>query len=138
MNISKEQIEQNIAALISAKEASATSLHYGVDKAQVALDISDINETLTMLQGLLDQPEGEPVGIVVYKPKMLRVGALNTAGMALPDGTRLYTHPAPFTPITADDVTAEMVDAYIRQRHSFKDHRVVIATVVNAYMKGKQ
>jgi hypothetical protein len=35
-------------------------------------------------------------------------------------------------------VTDEMVDAYIRQRHSFKEHAVVIAAAVNAYVRAKK
>jgi hypothetical protein len=62
---------------------------------------ADYDAVLFMLQGLLDQPEGKPVaelllsrsghGIVVEWHKTVPVGA------------KLYTHPAPFTPITADD-----------------------------------
>lgn len=83
------------------------------------------------------QQEGEPVGIVVYKPKMLRVGALNTAGMALPDGTRLYTRPPAPRKITANDVTDAMVDIYFKDVPRFKDYKAVVAAAVNAYLLEK-
>jgi hypothetical protein len=92
---------------------------------------------LKLLHGLLDQPEGEPVGIVVYKPKMLRVGALNTAGMALPDGTRLYSRPAPFVPISADMVTDEMLEAFHKNAKVFLNPEA-FAAAVNAYMGAKK
>lgn len=61
LQISKAQIEQAIKSLENAKEASATSLHYGVNRAQVALDISDAFASINMLQSLLEQEEAQPV-----------------------------------------------------------------------------
>jgi hypothetical protein len=79
--ISKEQIDILNTALIAAAAS-----HFVSDKPKFIA-------AAEVLEGLLDQPDVEPVGIVVYKPKMLRIGALNREGLALPDGTRLYTHP---------------------------------------------
>lgn len=49
----------------------------------------------------------------------------------------LATSPQALTPITADDVTDEMMDAYLKARHSFKDHKIVIVTAYNAVIKHK-
>ena len=79
-----------------------------------ATEIAELKAKLAEVESkLLAQPD-EPVGIVVYKPKMLRVGALNTAGMALPDGTRLYTHPAPFTPKDIVEKCAQVCESRFR------------------------
>jgi hypothetical protein len=109
-------------------------------KDHLAGAIDEVDEADALFQELLSLPvlKGEPVGIVVYKPKMLRVGALNTAGMALPDGTRLYTHPAPFTPITADMVTDEMLETIFGQEYKDLGHsphwkQVAVADVVKAF-----
>jgi hypothetical protein len=52
----------------------------------------------------------------------------------------LYTHPAPFTPITADDVMNEMVDNFNIQftNGSGMTNDDVIAAAVNAYMGAKK
>jgi hypothetical protein len=142
--ISKEQIEQQIA-LVSDYFAICTP----------DLDLS-IGAALAMLQGLLDKPEGEPLEYLLdgmrVKLNFNTMGNMTSLSnmehelqgrwvcfVGAENGKHLKaTHPAPFTPITADDVTGEMVDAYIRQRHSFKDHEVVIATAVNTYMGAKK
>jgi hypothetical protein len=73
-------------------------------KDHLAGAIDEVDEADALYQELQSLPvlEGEPVGIVVYKPKMLRVGALNQVGLALPDRTKLYTHSAPFTQLQAE------------------------------------
>jgi hypothetical protein len=49
----------------------------------------------------------------------------------------LYTHPAPFTPITADDVTDEMMANFIRGHTDNMTYAKTFMVAVNAYMKGK-
>jgi hypothetical protein len=121
--ISKEKIEKTSLAITTGK---------------------DVHKVLDMLQGLLDQPAGKPVVVVVYKPKMLRVGALNRDGLALPEGTKLYTHPAPSTPITADMVTDEMLEVIEdeismgRNAWDLAHHKELIAAAVNAYLEAKK
>jgi hypothetical protein len=75
--------------------------------------IYDGEKISTLLQSL-PVLEGEPVGIVVYKPKMLRVGALNQVGLALPDRTKLYTHSAPFTPKSIVEKCAQICESRFR------------------------
>jgi hypothetical protein len=100
-------------------------------------DEESSDEVLNMLQGLLDQPAGEPVAWMTSVGRLCSTETTNLEQGLMYGWQPLYPHPAPFTPITADDVTDEMVDAYIRQRHSFKDHEVVIAAAVNAYIDGR-
>jgi hypothetical protein len=59
---------------------------------------------------LLDQPEGEPVAELLLSRS--GHGIVVEWHKTMPVGTKLYTHPAPFTPITADDVTDEMLKKY--------------------------
>jgi hypothetical protein len=81
---------------------------------------------VAMLKALLDQPEGEPVGM-----------HLSTN----PENAKfVYTHPAPFTPITADDVPKQLVrDLWITgEITSLTKGAETIATFVNAYMGAKK
>jgi hypothetical protein len=102
-----------------------------------------------MLKALLDQPNITKMTIPPPQAEMVDVtyaegwnAACDAYFGGLPPQEPLIVtfknsaHPTP--PITADMVTEEMVDAYIRQRHSFKDHGVVIAAVVNAYLGAKK
>jgi hypothetical protein len=138
-NISREKIEQQIA-LLNDYFVICTP-----DR-----DLS-IGAALAMLQGLLDQPTITKMTIPPPQAEMIDVvyaegwnAACDAYFGGLPPQEPLIVtfknsaHSAPFTPITADMVTDEMVDAYIRQRHSFKDHEVVIATAVNTYMGAKK
>jgi hypothetical protein len=107
------------------------------------------SETLAKLQGLLDQPEGEPVAwytddhltdrsAATYSKDMMR--RWQDKGWPV---TPLYTHPAPFTPITAEDITSEMHTEWIKiftesNLMCCPKDGVVMAAAVNAYIGAKK
>jgi hypothetical protein len=89
---------------------------------------------------LLAQPEGQPVAYM--NPDDL---CADTAFRWCKLGVftePLYTHPAPFTPITADDVTDEMLKAIKKETpmHGVVTNERVVAiyNAVNAYMGSKK
>jgi hypothetical protein len=85
---------------------------------------------------LLDQPEGEPVAHLRAKTSSVAWNSFELTPASMLNAFPVYTHPAPFTPITADDVTNAMVKQVQTMRlHDYKD---IIAAAANAYMKGKQ
>jgi hypothetical protein len=92
---------------------------------------------IPLLQGLLDQPEGEPVGIVVSSSHQQVQWAAGIDVKAL-DGTKLYTHSAPRKPITKADITNEMTKAM--QTALFTDgvdDKDIMVFAVNAYLMEK-
>jgi hypothetical protein len=105
---------------------------------------AEIAALKAQLQGLLDQPEVEPVAHM-YPWDLERFATNETTAHAYsvavgcPDGVSvpLYTHPAPFTPITADDVTDEMLDTYIADidQHKLMDVKIDVAAAYNAVGK---
>jgi hypothetical protein len=121
---------------MSNKMTDKTFLITDAQKLALEHDGNPLTKSQKEMLKSLPMVEGEPVGIVVYKPKMLRVGALNKVGMALPDGTRLYTHPpAPRKQISADDVTDEMHTEWkkvFENNQHIKDGEI-IAAAVNAW-----
>lgn len=131
--ISKEQIEQVIEALCVAEHA----------------DEGECDAAKLMLQGLLAQPDQEPVACawaVRRTDGSLQLFFVEESarresecGMWRNPVIPLYTHPpAAFVPITADMVTDEMVFAYTENTDgdciSFHDE---IASAVNAYARAK-
>jgi hypothetical protein len=118
--ISKQQIEQLM--LITSNSPANASLH-------------------RMLQGLLAQPEQEPVAIGCKCSECSEWQRWTPSGMTCKNGhggarginQRLFTHPAPFTPITADDVTDEMVNTYHKDIAFSHYAKYVIAAAVNTW-----
>jgi len=125
--ISKEQIEQAIAAIIDIEQP--------------------VDDAVDMLQGLLAQPEGQPVeyqwqspfsqgtwrSVVKSEFDLLKKSDVVVSGVA--SVRALYTHPAPFTPISADDVTDEMVENFNKQftNGAGATNDEMIAAAVNAW-----
>jgi hypothetical protein len=140
---------------------SKTEIGKAVQVLKACLHHPDADDAIARLQGLLDQPESlsrsalveiicQHTSLTYHCTRTWQAWGFGTMTQDdfeevnesdLPDEladailAKIVTHPAP---ITADDVTDEMVDAYIRQRHSFKEHAVVIAAAVNAYLGPKK
>jgi hypothetical protein len=125
------------------------------------------NKALVMLQGLLDQPEQMPVnntflttpemaafnrfletcedgeGYDVPKTMMQRlaqIGVVRHLSRGIYNITEFgqsVIDPAPFTHITTDDVTDEMMANFIRGHTDNMTYAKTFAAAVNAYMKGK-
>jgi hypothetical protein len=100
------------------------------------------NDVLHNLRQLLDQPECEPVRYEYQAKSGLWFPFTNQHhhDNTVNDGTYpirpLYTHPAPFTPITADMVTDEMVTLAMKLNNSGESPysaRHAIAAAVNAW-----
>jgi hypothetical protein len=116
-NISKKEIRQAVHVLKAC-------LHH-----------PDADDAIAMLQGLLDQPEGEPVAY------------MNSDDLCADTAFRwvklevftepLYTHPTPFTPITAADVTPKMMVECNNNLASDISTAEFVAAV-NAYMGAKK
>lgn len=157
--ISKAQIEQAIKALENSKEASATSLHFGVGRTQVASDISKMNEAITMLQSLLEQPQAEPISWnLAYKDSTPRLSVGNSAFenwfQAMPFATQTgikqmcrdsyaagmgdplvtyATHPAPKALVTAEDISDAVLEAFFKVLWSAQSDKATVAAAVNAF-----
>jgi hypothetical protein len=90
------------------------------------------------------QPEGEPVAWLGHDSittfGQMTYGFIDRRDRAIPDSwIPLFTHPAPLTPITADDVTDEMLeklDGY--DFINYAEPKALVAAAVNAYTKEKQ
>jgi hypothetical protein len=101
-----------------------------------------------VLQGPLDQPEGEPVaweaeygvGLIKYiTDAQYKKFTLSIRRHYRPFKCLLCkTHPAPFTPITSDDVTDKMLDDYLANSTLRDTTRAMLAAAVNAYMGAKK
>jgi hypothetical protein len=127
-NISKEQIEQAIEALNTHPDHDTENVN---------------DEAVAMLQGLLAQPEQDPVAwiwkyqdgseeVVFVKPHRLDPEFHDIPSSIIP----LYTHPAPFTPITAGMVTKEMLIDIFPKSYSSLDntvHNRVKSDIANIY-----
>jgi hypothetical protein len=108
------------------------------------------------LQGLLDQPEGEVLEYLLdgmrVKLNFNKMGNMTSLSnmehelqgrwvcfVGAENGKHLKaTHPAPFTPITADVVTYEMVKAFQEENMKSCTDRQSIADAVNAYLGAKK
>ena len=111
-----------------------------ISKEQIEFAIDAINTGDTaaarMLQGLLAQPECEPVAYVQFASSgNIRLWSKEPDDRVVtPPIVPLYTHPAPFVPITADMVTDEMVAIYCHSGLSSRsDNSEMIAAAVNAW-----
>jgi len=121
-------------------------MHYTISKAQIEQVIAclhcdaeetKLDEVEVMMQGLLAQPEGEPVATVTswtngsywrnYKLEWHK---------DVPEGTKLFTHPAPFNQITVDDVSHDMEIEFTKQftNGAGMTNDEMIAAAVNAFM----
>jgi hypothetical protein len=90
---------------------------------------------------LLDQPEDEPVAWRRFDDTDVAWHVELTTNDDYDDWQPLYTHPAPFTPITADDVTDEMlvqVHKANTEAISGYSEKLLFANVVNTYMGAKK
>jgi hypothetical protein len=171
-----------------------TNMHYTISKAQIEqlLKTDRLFKAETdMLQGLLDQPEGEPVAtppfgtkrkaaIALYKPPFKfehgyifdaehhmvadddnvknhvvarvrgwgRIGYMPDAaqlqdevGRVIADALNAYwgnSKPAPFTPITADDVTDEICAEVPINLDTTKQDIADIYNMVSKHMRAKK
>jgi hypothetical protein len=134
-------------------------MHYTISKKEIrqavhvlkaCLHHPDADDAIAMLQGLLDQPEGEPVAWQIkFKDEHGTQRNVTYTHNAIGDYRQidpdaicepLYTHPAPFIPITADMVTDEMVAAYGANFNSWDTptYSEQIEAAVNAYMGSKK
>jgi hypothetical protein len=95
-----------------------------------------------MLQGLLDQPEQTPYAIEAGFSNGDSTYSVRIQKMPLPSYTHahkdyapkfLYTHPAPFTPITAADVPTEVVEVRACYHGYTTTDKEIIAAAVNAW-----
>jgi len=149
--ISKEQIAQAISAARIGQQLNddrENELHQ--DEKTVIVD------AIAMLQELLDQPEGEPLEYLLdgmrVKLNFNKMGNMTSLSnmehelqgrwvcfVGAENGKHLKaTHPAPFTPITADDVTYEIVKAFQEENMKSCTDRQSIADAVNAYLGAKK
>jgi hypothetical protein len=123
-NISKKEIRQAVHVL------------------KACLPHPDAADAIAMLQGLLDQPEGEPVGHLSPSTGGATIFVGWDTMCKMPAGTKFYTHPA--SPITADDVTEEMLEviedeiSMERNAWDLAHHKELIAAAVNAYLGAKK
>ena len=107
---------------------------YGENAAQQAM-LCDIVQPI--IKRLAAQSEGEPVAWILQfshdSHKTLRWRAGNSTVQSIP----LYTHPpAPRKPITADDVTGEMLqtlDGY--DFINYAEPKALVAAKINAFIK---
>jgi hypothetical protein len=92
------------------------------------------NKALVMLQGLLDQPEGEPTRYRCADCKTpLRQGYdCGHCGSFAAEEINEVTHPP--APFTADDITAEMMANFIRGHTDNMTYAKTFAAAVNAYL----
>jgi hypothetical protein len=128
---------------------SKTEIGKAVQVLKACLHHPDADDAIAMLQGLLDQPEGEPVCWLVKTEEDSELGILpytviceteHGAGIREMLGAfQVYKKPHP-APITADDVTDEMVDTFNSQftNGSGMTNDDVIAAAVNAYVRAKK
>jgi hypothetical protein len=98
-------------------------------------DEESSDEVLNMLQGLLDQPEGEPVAWMTSIGRLCSTETTNLEQGLMYGWQPLYPHPV--TPITAEDVTYKMMvecnnntDAVLSPSD--------FAAAVNAYLGSKK
>jgi hypothetical protein len=131
-NISKAQIEQAIYFLRTNPRELASA------------EVAEKSTLIEVIQGLLDQPEGEPVaweaeygvGLIKYiTDAQYKKFTLSIRRHYRPFKCLLCkTHPAPFTPITSDDVTDDMLDTYIADinQHRLMDVKIDVAAAYNA------
>jgi hypothetical protein len=102
----------------------------------------DCDAAVFMLQGLLDQPEQEPFGFVREDYADARFNTGHIFKKKQGDySIAVFTHPAPFTPITTDMVTDEMIEEcypeyFSKKDKAFKDMaRLAIEPAYNAVCK---
>jgi hypothetical protein len=96
-------------------------------------------EMLNELQGLLDQPEQEPVAM--YQYQMANGSWIDQDKQSYDYNVRhgeanvriVYTHPAPFTPLTADMVTDEMLLTFLDVIDQPMNYRATLAAAVNVW-----
>lgn len=149
--ISKAQIEQTVDALLNAKEACATSMHFGVDQIQAGLDISDMNDVIITLRSLLTQPNVEDDGSDWFcklkficrvldgtPPEQDKASARDMARSLFREKhaaemAQLEHAPAAFTPISAADITDEIAASYRKISSETAGLKADIAHAVNAY-----
>jgi hypothetical protein len=111
-------------------------------------ECDDLERIDKILDELLDPLEGAPVArlMTCKKPLLVSVETIARTYEEFPteravsegfwaEGSPLYTHSTPFTPITADDVTDEMVTAYHTTTSSSKE---AVMRIVNAYLGSKK
>jgi hypothetical protein len=130
-------------------------MHYTISKKEIrqaihvlkaCLHHPDADDAIAMLQGLLAQPEGEPVArlLICKRPFLVLTETVARTYEEYPvqqakadncwaESTPLYTSHVPFTPISADDVTDEMVTTYHKDMAFSHYAKYVIAAAVNAW-----
>ena len=117
-------------------------------KTHLAGAVDEVDEADSLyqeLQGLLTQPEGEPAawtwdtmgsgGMSGYRMAHFQLNKPEKTATMF-DLTPLYTHPAPFTPITADTVTDEVVMhlwSIGLLTHTGVEGKKVVQQIVNAW-----
>jgi hypothetical protein len=99
----------------------------------------DANKALVMLQGPLDQPEPEylqflsdvmtAAGLVSHGKQCKALGERLSASSSK---YRIAMHPAPFTPITADMVTKEMLIDIFPKSYSSLDKDITVRKKVKS------
>ena len=124
-----------------------TNMHYTISKKD-ADEICEMvydhgfkayDKVVKKFEGLLAQPEGEPVAWMTSIGRLCSTDSTNMEQGLSYGWKPLYTHPAPFTSVTADDVTDEMVDSLDGYDFiNYAEPKALIAATVNAYMKGQQ
>jgi hypothetical protein len=98
-----------------------------------ALSIKDLLQSLPVL-------EGDPVARQYFTKFKHGSGWTETPefNAEILDTRELFTHPAPFTHITADDVTDEIIQVFNSDRlRRALDYEVIVAAV-NAYLGAKK
>lgn len=103
---------------------------------------AEIKKQLNMLQSL-PMVDGEPVARILHSKAPSSCGTVAKTFKEVPkdkwsshwtEGTLLYTSPQALTPITADDVTDEMVTTY-HKAHNYDYRKDIIVNAVNAWIK---
>jgi hypothetical protein len=98
------------------------------------VEVTEKSKLIDTLQGLLAQPEGEPLTstyIQTVPDKCDRIVWRNHY-------YRLPINSAPFTPITADDVPKEMLIEFINNHTDNMTYAKTFAEAVNAYLGSKK
>jgi hypothetical protein len=103
---------------------------------QTSFYTGEISATVIMLQGLLDQPENKPLDIDAIAVNLMRFTGIDKHKAR--SITKLYINRStPFTPVTADDITDDMIANFIRGHTDNMTYQKTFIAAVNAYMKGK-
>lgn len=77
------------------------ALAEALDKITPVMGLEELHHMETLDRAadfLLACAEEKPVGVYVHRPAELRYGVEWAVGDPMPDGTQLFTHPAPAAP----------------------------------------